>query len=362
MAKILVLMLLVEFFLVFGWFLSSSSSATASVLPNPSSSPNSIDPLIIHQEFENFITEYGKNYTTEEERSKRFQIFTKTFNYIAEFNRTRGPNTTFDLGINFFADLDDDELEKFCGDLPVSDSDEDYVRDDEEEERNMYNMTDQLPASVDWRSKGAVTSVKDQTSPACGGCWAFGTIAALEGLVQIRKKKLVELSVQELIDCVEGSSCRGGYPDDAYEYILENQISSEEFYSYVGFKHTYCANAITKREAKIDQYEQVPQGNELALKRRVAAQPVTVGICSDKAYYTYRRGVFSHDCPGGRTAKLNHVVAVVGYGTDAHGTDFWIIKDSQGTNWGERGFMRMKRGVGLRRIARYAFYPVIVEF
>ena len=46
-------------------------------------------------------------------------------------------------------------------------------------------------------------------------------------------------------------------------------------------------------------------------------------------------------------AKIDHAVTVVGYGTDSNGVDFWKVKNSWGTRWGENGYFRVKRGVGM---------------
>ncbi|KAL2454685.1 KDEL-tailed cysteine endopeptidase CEP2 [Abeliophyllum distichum] len=218
-----------------------------------------------------------------------------------------------------------------------------------------------VPPSIDWRKRGAVTPVKNQGS--CGSCWAFSAVAAVEGINKIKTGKLVSLSEQELIDCdynTDNQGCEGGYMEKAFAFIKKiGGITTEHDYPYVG-KNNKCKTTEEKERAvKISSYKAIPAGSEEALLAAVAKQPVSVAIdAGGYDFQLYSSGIFSGYCG----KDLNHGVAAVGYG-EANGEKYWLVKNSWGTNWGEAGYIKMKRDStdnnGICGIALEASYPVI---
>ncbi|KAJ3687511.1 hypothetical protein LUZ61_016675 [Rhynchospora tenuis] len=290
------------------------------------------------------------------DKHKRFNVFKENVRYIHEFNKKDKP---YKLALNKFADMTREEFRQTYAGSKIHHhrmlrgapgGSEGFI----------YENVKSMPASVDWREKGAVTSVKDQGQ--CGSCWAFSTVVAVEGINQIRTKELVSLSEQQLVNCDTSKNygCNGGLMDYAFEYIKKNGgITTEKDYPYMAEEGS-CNSALEKAQVvTIDGYQDVPENNETALLQAVANQPVSVAIeASGFEFQFYSEGVFTGECG----TDLDHGVAVVGYGTTQDGTKYWIVRNSWGPEWGEAGYIRMKRDVkaktGLCGIAMEASYPI----
>jgi C1A family cysteine protease len=252
------------------------------------------------------------------------------------------------MGVNQFTDLTPEEFSsRFKG---YKHRDMSYFRN-----MNLHEFAGmrQLPSSVDWQAKGAVTPVKDQGN--CGSCWAFSAVASVEGAWQIATGQLLTLSEQQLVDCAGScgnQGCSGGLMDDAFQWIINNGgIAPENIYPYTA-RGQPCHAVMSV--AKISAWKDLPQGSEDALLSAVANQPVAVAIEADQSSFQhYKSGIFKGPCG----KSLDHGVVVVGYGTDA-GVDYWRVKNSWGPTWGDAGYIRIKRGSDLCGIADAASYPI----
>ncbi|XP_047312069.1 vignain [Impatiens glandulifera] len=291
-----------------------------------------------------------------QEKKQRFNVFKHNARYVHEFNKLDKP---YKLKLNKFSDMTSHEFRSiYAGSKIKHNRMLNGVRD--ANRTFMYENMENIPLSMDWRKKGAVTPVKDQGQ--CGSCWAFSTIVGVEGVNQIKTQKLVSLSEQELVDCdrSKNSGCSGGLMDLAFEFIKENGgITSEEDYPYLAADGVCDNSKLTSHVVTIDGYEDVPVNDEKALLKAAANQPISVAIdASGSDFQHYSEGVYTGGTCG---TELDHGVAIVGYGATLLGKKYWIVKNSWGTDWGEKGYIRMKRDVsqiqGLCGIAMEASYP-----
>jgi len=197
-----------------------------------------------------------------------------------------------------------------------------------------------IPTSIDWTTKGAVTPVKNQGQ--CGSCWAFSTTGSTEGVNAVNGKGLVSLSEQQLVDC-SGSygneGCNGGLMDNAFQYIIANGgLCTEAAYPYTATDGT-CKTSC-KKTTTIKGYKDVTSDSDASLAAAVAQQPVSVAIEADQSsFQLYSGGVMTAACG----TNLDHGVLAVGYGT-ASGVEYWKVKNSWGASWGEAGYIRLGRG------------------
>jgi len=225
---------------------------------------------------------------------------------------------------------------------------------------NILPLNDEL-FDIDWTKKGAVTSVKNQLD--CGGCWSFSAAEAIEGEYYIKKRNLYNFSEQELIDCsgyLGNKGCQGGSMVSAFKYVISNGICLDNNYSYTA-QQGMCQNTTCGKKIYIDGYYNVPQSED-QLKKALTRQPISVAIQANKrSFQLYKSGVYDDPECGD---QLDHGVLLVGYGYDSDsGLDYWKIKNSWSSEWGEDGYMRLLKGSvsseGQCGIAMDASYPVI---
>lgn len=268
---------------------------------------------------------------------------------------TNAKNLTYTLGHNHFSGLNSGEFAELMrfrnnrelfadgaspfglrGSMMVSSSD---------------SLVGSLPASVDWRTENAVTSVKDQGQ--CGSCWSFSSTGSLEGAYAIKYGKLVSFSEQQLVDCdnikngVSGGNlgCSGGNMEPTLQWIGKNGgLCTEDGYPYVSgttkSAGTCKATCSKVSGSAVSTTVEVAPNSDSAMMSALAKQPVSVAIEADQpAFQLYKSGVFTAPCG----TNLDHGVLLVGYGT-MNGLDYYIMKNSWSTSYGVGGYMYMGRG------------------
>ena len=215
-----------------------------------------------------------------------------------------------------------------------------------------------LPAKFDWREKGIGLNVKNQGR--CGSCWAFGTVAAMEGAIKLATGRDVVIAEQQLVNCRPSfGSCGGGY--FALGFYKEKGANYENDFPYVA-RNGRCKSGI-------DGHEKVKEGAEVGQRGREPSTeelksaihrfgPVGVTVSVSGAFSGYKSGVYNA-CTQRST---NHIVALVGWNDE---DQTWIMKNSWGEKWGEKGFMRIRytnaRGAKCNRVAQSAVYGVYSE-
>lgn len=199
-----------------------------------------------------------------------------------------------------------------------------------------------LPATLDWRNNGGnyVTPIRDQGS--CGSCWAFATTAALESKVLISQGTPgvnLDLSEQVLVSCSGAGSCAGGSPNWAAKFISDTGLPLESCYPYTATNGN-CLNACPNWWNNTYTIYSVA-GLSLpttpdAIKNALTIHgPLVTMMAVYTDFYYYTSGIYSY-ATGGFVDY--HAVLIVGY--DDVG-QYFIVKNSWGTGWGEAGFFRI---------------------
>ncbi|XP_067654995.1 procathepsin L-like [Haliotis asinina] len=292
-----------------------------------------INPATEEEEWQEWKARYGKSYPTDEEDEDRRNVWLENYDYVTAHNARN--DVTYKMELNKFAD----ELSPAIS-----------YPDHEEVHEEIVVNDKSAPKAFDWRKKGVVGAVKNQGQ--IGYAEAFVAAECVESLHAIQAGELFDLSAQEVEAC-----CR-----EFLQLPIENDV--------FGCIHkigglctvaTYipsskCANASCLPVAQTQGTKYVPKNDEGALLEALLKVPVFVTVnASPQSFLLYKSGVYSDPQCTGR--NLDHVLQLVGYGTDEEGNAYWICKNSWGLDWGMEGYVNIQRGVNRCGIAEAAKYP-----
>jgi cathepsin F len=290
-------------------------------------------------EFEEFKKKYNKVYGSEEEETKRYEIFRSNMKIAKQIEFYDLGTATY--GASPFADMTPEE---FRSKYLTKRWDMSY----DESLKPATIPSDTPPDEFDWRDHDAVTPVKNQGS--CGSCWAFSVTGNIEGQWALKKKKLLSLSEQQLIDCDKlDQGCNGGLPSWAYMEIKRlGGLETEEAYPYKGIDQKCSFDASLVRVYLNGSVNVSKDENEM--KSWIYKNgPVSIGI-NAFAMQFYLGGIshpFKIFCA---PDFLDHGVAIVGYAISKGifcNSPYWIVKNSWGPHWGEKGYYLVYRGSGV---------------
>ena len=201
----------------------------------------------------------------------------------------------------------------------------------------------EAPVSLDWRNHGGnfVTPIRDQGS--CGSCWAFATTAALEATTLIANQTPgvdLNLSEQAMVSCGNAGSCGGGSVSSASNYIKSTGLPPETCYPYTATNGS-CANACADWQSSAYRisswsYVATTQATVEGIKNALYSNgPLVTTLAVYQDFFSYHSGVYSY--VSGSLAGY-HAVVIVGYDDPGQ---YFIVKNSWGTWWGEAGYFRI---------------------
>lgn len=218
--------------------------------------------------------------------------------------------------------------------------------------------------SYDLRDLGVVTSVKNQKK--CGSCVHFAHCGLMEALYALKYNGLhVNLAEQMMLDCavpehgyVNNAGCNGNIMEDSGQFLIDHGVTHEHHYKYKA-KQDVCEKEGKEVVAQLKDYWKVDTSvDEWKNVLYTLRQPIAAAFLVHPTFMHYRTGVFD-GCAPPHGYIGGHAVLVTGFG-NFMGTEYWIVKNSWGSSWGEKGFFKYISGSSFCKFERWGFTGVLV--
>jgi len=289
-------------------------------------------------------------YASDEENENRFQNFLESIKTVAQLNERKGGAT---FGLTKFADLTRfDFRSTYLLPTPITPT---------PHEVPAVKANAPAPQTIDWRTKGVVTRVKNQEQ--CGSCWAFSATETIESAWMLAKHiqntTFKPLGPQQIVDCDDSDDgCNGGNPPTAYQYVITaGGQETETAYPYTG-QDGNCKFEKSKVEVSISDWKYAcSEEDETTLKNNVATKG-PLSICVDAANWQYYQGGVMTGWQCAWINLLDHCVQAVGYDMTAS-TPYWLVRNSWSTDWGEQGYIRLQYGDNTWGLTNEATYVIV---